>query len=515
MLPVTGKDGLALVVSLTWRPKSRILGNVPRSPHSPRALLPPTNEIARNAGKHITLMTARNMVLAAFCALSFLSAGFAQESIGWRSDGTGRYPKADPPKYWSLDKNVVWKTKMPNFSVATPVIVGARIFVCSEPTSLVCVNKADGKILWEKQSTYAELPWTAQEKEKLIIERQLDVDWSKQQQQLEKQINGLEKTLKEEKEKAKEIRKQVDELRTQVNEVRSKRKSLPYLMRATQPYRDGTAGYSQCTPVSNGKQVFVGYGNGLVACHDLDGTRRWLKLMEHSTAAYGHGSSPTLVGDKLLVHYADLVALDIKDGSECWRVKIPPLHGTSIPTHIGDTDVVLSPTGNMIRVADGKILADKLGACGDNAPILHDKIAYFIAGGSKAVRLPASPTGKVDSLWKCNLKGGDYWFASPVYHDGLIYAINGNCNYSVVDAQTGKLVYANKLDFGGRVYPSISLAGDFIYISSDNGTTVVLEPGRTYKEIARNSLETFRSSLVFEGRRMYVRTLKHLWCIGE
>jgi hypothetical protein len=33
--------------------------------------------------------------------------------------------------------------------------------------------------------------------------------------------------------------------------------------------------------------------------------------------------------------------------------------------------------------------------------------------------------------------------------------------------------------------------------------------------VARNSLETFRSSLVFEGKRMYVRTVKHLWCIGE
>ena len=54
-----------------------------------------------------------------------------------------------------------------------------------------------------------------------------------------------------------------------------------------------------------------------------------------------------------------------------------------------------------------------------------------------------------------------------------------------------------------------------LYVSSDNGTTVVLQPGREYKELARNSLETFRSSLVFEGKRMYVRTTKGLWCIGE
>ena len=279
-------------------------------------------------------MVRQRILLGALCALTFLPPALSQETIGWRTDGTGRYPQADPPREWGADKNVVWKVKMPNFSVATPVIVGERIFVCSEPTTLICVSK-DGKILWEKPSTRAELPWTDDEKQKLKGEREQDAIWSKQQQQLEKQINALNKTLADEKEKAKEIRKARDERRKQVDDLQSKPQSLSLLMRATEPYRDGTAGYSQCTPVSNGKQVFVMYGNGLVACHDLDGTRRWLTLMEHSTAAYGHGSSPTLVGDKLLVHYADLVALNVKDGSEAWRLKIPPLHGTCIPTRIG------------------------------------------------------------------------------------------------------------------------------------------------------------------------------------
>jgi len=459
-------------------------------------------------------MTTRillSIILAAY-SVTFASA---QGTIGWRTDGTGRYPNANPPTVWGVDKNVVWKTKLPNFSVATPVIVGDKIFVCSEPTSLLCINKADGLILWEQKSTYAELPWTDEEKAKLAVERQQAEVWSKQQQALEKQINVLNKSLMEDKTNEKEIRKQMTDLRSQVTELRDKRKTLAYLMRATEPYRDGTAGYSQCTPVSNGKQVFVMYGNGLVACHDLDGKRRWLKLMEHSTADYGHGSSPTLAGDKLLVHYADLVALDIKDGSESWRLKMRPLHGTCIATRIGGVDVALSPTGTMIRVSDGTILADKLGSCGDNSPILHDKIAYFIASASRAVKLPSAPTDPVEPLWKSSLKGGDYWFASPILHDNLIYAINGNCIFSVVDAKTGTLVYNDRLDFGGRVYPSICSAGKYVYISSDNGVTIVLEPGREYKEIARNTLETFRSSPVFEGRRMYVRTQKHLWCIGE
>ena len=98
----------------------------------------------------------------------------------------------------------------------------------------------------------------------------------------------------------------------------------------------------------------------------------------------------------------------------------------------------------------------------------------------------------------------------------MIYALSANANLTVVDAKTGQRVYEEKLELGGgQCYPSITFAGKFLFVSSDNGHTLILEPGREYKEVAQNTLEPFRSSLVFEGKRMYVRTLKHLWCIGE
>ena len=85
----------------------------------------------------------------------------------------------------------------------------------------------------------------------------------------------------------------------------------------------------------------------------------------------------------------------------------------------------------------------------------------------------------------------------------------------MLEADTGKMVYEENLKMGGSTYPSISLAGNRVYVSSDNGATVVVEPGREYKELARSKLEPFRSSLVFEGKRVYIRTEKNLYCIGE
>ena len=42
-----------------------------------------------------------------------------------------------------------------------------------------------------------------------------------------------------------------------------------------------------------------------------------------------------------------------------------------------------------------------------------------------------------------------------------------------------------------------------------------IQPGRQFEEVARNSLEEFRSSPVFAGKRMYIRTTKHVYCIGK
>jgi len=53
--------------------------------------------------------------------------------VGWRTDGTGTYPKANPLTKWSTTQNVIWKTPLAKWSNATPIIVGDRLFVCGEP----------------------------------------------------------------------------------------------------------------------------------------------------------------------------------------------------------------------------------------------------------------------------------------------------------------------------------------------------------------------------------------------
>ena len=465
---------------------------------------------------HLFFTRARLAIIVVLLSLGTLPMP-AGEGIGWRTDGSGCYPKAQPPLEWSTTKNVVWKTPMPGYGVSHPVLLGQRVFICSEPATLLCLNKDDGTILWQKTSSYAELEIEPDVRERLKGELAEMAVLAKKQSAVQREMDTLHRSLNKDKAAKEEIETNLKPFRMQIEELKKEKLKLTLAVRYTQPGIHPTAGYSAPTPVTNGKEVFVAFGNGLVACFDLEGSRKWLKLIEHSNAAYAHGGSPVLAAGKLLIHFTDLVALDTKTGTESWRLKRPTSHGTPLATRIGDVDVVLTPKGEMVRAQDGKLLADRLGFCGANSPILHEGVVYYVRGSANAIRLPeavAEPM-KIPALWKANVKGGGYWFSSPVVHDGLFYAANDQGILTVLDAATGKVVYEKRLDLGGATYPSISFAGKRIYVSSDSGATVVLQPGREYQELARNQLEPFRSSLVFEGKRVYVRTAKHLYGIGE
>lgn len=457
----------------------------------------------------------RPVLVAVLLSLGTLPA--SGEGIGWRTDGSGRYPNAQPPLEWSPTTNVVWCTPMPGYGVSHPVPLGQRVLICSEPGTLLCLRRDDGKIMWQKSCSYAELEIEPDVRERLPGELAQMAELGKKQSAVQKEMDMLNRSLTQDKVAKEEIEKKLQPFRKQIDELKQEKQKLTLAVRYTRPGVHSTAGYSAPTPVTNGKDVFVAFGDGLVACFDLDGNRKWLKLIEHSNAPFAHSGSPVLVGDKVLIHFTDLVALDMKTGTESWRLKCPTGHGTPLVTRIGDVDVVLTPKGALVRGHDGKLLADKLGSCGANSPILHEGIVYYVHGPATAVRLPESLAEPVKAavLWKGNAKGGGYWFSSPVVYDGLLYAANDQGILTVLDAATGKVVYEERLPLGGATYPSISLAGKRIYVSSDNGATVVLQPGREYKELARNKLEPFRSSLVFEGKRVYVRTGKQLYCIGE
>ena len=124
------------------------------------------------------------------------------------------------------------------------------------------------------------------------------------------------------------------------------------------------------------------------------------------------------------------------------------------------------------------------------------------------------------------------YVASPLYVDGLIYQVTQGGGLAVNNAANGDLVYRKVLPLKPRTHywdwagcsASPTAAGKFVYLMDNQGTTLVIQPGKEYKQVAENSLAESRdgkeqvqnnSTPIFEGTRMYYRTPGYLYCIGD
>jgi outer membrane protein assembly factor BamB len=399
-------------------------------------------------------------VVAVVLVLVVLSPAFGgEQATGWRSDGTGRFPSAEPPLAWERAKGVVWSAEVGKCN-SSPVVVGGKVFVTSEPDLLVCVDLATGKVLWRKSNSLADLPAELRGEP----QHKITAEWGG---------------------------------------------AIP-------------------TPASDGSRVYVSFVTGIVAAYDLEGNRAWVRLFDLPREnQYGRSASPILAGGRLIVGIHHLIALDPKSGATLWEAPDAKLaYGTPAAARVAGVDVICTPRGDVLRAADGKLIAGGLGTFWYTSPVVDGGVAYFVDQRAVAVRLPeaAGDTPHVTRLWQQELDG--QFFASPVVHDGLVYAVNNSGMLYVLDAKTGDTVLEKELDIPSaagkpdmppaNIYPSPALAGKHLFIWNDAGQTLILEPGRNYKEVGRGRLpDGSGSTPAFAGNRILVRGGKNLYCISR
>ena len=230
---------------------------------------------------------------------------------------------------------------------------------------------------------------------------------------------------------------------------------------------------------------------------------------------WGHSSSPLLVEGKLIVNIESTRALDAATGEQVWRAKYGQSWGSGVQARLGQDAVVLLANGRWLRATDGKIMA-RVPPLSDASPVVVGETAYFVGINAHAYALPDRAEDRLELVerWSAKPKGSRF-YASPVVCDGLIYAVSTQHVLTVMEAETGEQVYARRLKLGrGPVWASLCVAGDQLYVSSRDGVTVVLATGREFQELARNRLEYFISTPVFDRDRMYVRTSDFVYCIG-
>lgn len=105
---------------------------------------------------------------------------------------------------------------------------------------------------------------------------------------------------------------------------------------------------------------------------------------------------------------------------------------------------------------------------------------------------------------------------SPLYYDGRVYMIKNGGTASCMEAESGKLLYRERLGATGPYFSSPICADGRIYIASGKGTITVFAAGDTLQVLARNDLKekVFATPAVVDNK-LYVRTVKYMYAFGE
>jgi len=155
------------------------------------------------------------------------------------------------------------------------------------------------------------------------------------------------------------------------------------------------------------------------------------------------------------------------------------------------------------------------------SPVAHEGVVYAVLGRDGAVlAVRAGGRGNVSNthvLWRVS-KGRSV--ASPVYYDGYLYFAAETLGVvRCLDAKTGQTIYEQRLDPApGEIYASPLIAdGKLYYVSRQRGV-YVLAVGPKFQQLAHNQLDDpgiFNASPVVIGNQLVLRADQYVYCLGE
>jgi outer membrane protein assembly factor BamB len=311
------------------------------------------------------------------------------------------------------------------------------------------------------------------------------------------------------------------------------------VLREEQPHEGThpTATWASSSAATDGEIVLAFFGSRGLYALDMNGQPLWEKDLGDMKVklGFGEGSTPALARDRVIVQWDDekesfLVALDKKTGKELWRQKREEATSWASPLvveHGGKTQIVTSAT-NKVRAYDaaaGELLWETPGMTQNAIPTpVHKDGLVILTSGFRgnallAVKL-AEAKGDISAspaiAWK--LDRDTPYVPSPLLYGDLLYLLKSNNGVlTCLDAKTGERIYGpERIEAVPNVYASPIGAGGRVYVAGREGTTAVLEAGRSFKVLATNTLEDgFDASPVAVDKELYLRGRKYLYRISE
>jgi outer membrane protein assembly factor BamB len=405
-------------------------------------------------------------------------------------NGSAKVEKADIPLKWSDGENVAWKTDLPGPGSSSPVVWGDRVFITcwsgygdkdgatdmSKLTRhLVCLNRADGKILWDSTvpAKQPEDPFQG-----FISEHGYATHTPVTDGEHVYVFFGKSGAL--------------------AFDLDGKQLWQTDLGNQSNRMRWGSA----ASPILYGDKVIVNASDESRAIYALDkktGSQLWKAEGDVLHMAFG---TPALVEregvtDLLLGVPEELWAMNPDTGKLRWYA----LHG--LPGNVSPC-VVLG--GGNAMVFGGY---PSTGA------------ASFKIGGKGDVTA-------ANKLWSTSSSS---YVPTPVLHDGHLYVVNDQGFALCLDAKTGDEIYRERaLETGGGggaggrrgggkpFYASPVLVGDRLYCVSRKSGTIVIKAAPKFEKLAVNTFASdttqFNGSPAVVGDQMFLRSEKAIYCIA-
>ena len=406
----------------------------------------------------------------------------------WRGlNGAGVSPEKTLPLKWSDTENVRWKVKLPSAGNSTPIIWGDRVFITqandvtqwppkvpanfaggssagghaiAEKRSVMCFNRTDGKLLWQRDVVYKE----------------------------------------------KEI---------------------------THP----TNPFCSASPVTDGERVIASHGSAGLVCYDFDGKELWKYDVGKLEHLWGTAASPIIYGD-LCIQWCGpgerqfLVAVNKKTGEKVWETaeaggdngitskRFLGSWSTPIIARVGEQDQLIFAVPHKIKGYDPKTGKELWSSTGPGtycymSPLFVDGVAIF---GPNLVKVDGAGEGDI-SKQRLKHRVGSMYISTAVIVGDYLYTYNDVGVPSCYEWKTGKELWKEQIDGrpGGKTaWGSPVHAANRIYITDQEGATSVFAAGPKYELLAINHLrERCNASIAVSQGNLFIRTHKHLWCIGK
>jgi outer membrane protein assembly factor BamB len=417
------------------------------------------------------------------CLSLLVSAAFAQQAASQDAKVRIVPPDGDGAKYWSRwrgpsgqglvesgqyvdqwsDKeNVLWKTKTPGAGNSSPITWGDRLFLTTAyekgaKRSILCFDRRTGVQLWE---------------------------------------------------------------------------SFAPAGPAERVY--GKNGWATCTVTTDGERVYAYFGSLGILCVDLDGKQVWHTPVADMNTLHGSAGSPLLHKD-LLVLYQEMfkptsyiAAFDKRTGKEVWRTPRKSNVGWGSPLAItveGKDQIIVSSQHRVIAYdpADGKEIWSCAGNTDEVIPSPVVGLGLLICcsgrrGPTIAIR-PENAVGditKTHVVWKIAKESP--FVCSPLLYGERLFTVNDMKSIvQCFDAKTGKELWQHQCGQElkeGFSAASVGVNGK-VFFTNDLGETYVLKNSPTFELLHVNKLnEKTLASPALVDNRWYLRSEKHLWCIG-